>query len=789
MAIPYRLRCNLTGHEKDVRVLITSIFPENGLISGSRDNTSCIWVENEGDNSFRKELVMKGHKNFVSSICVMPPDDTYPEGLIVTGSIDKNILAYKPGVPEPVYKLTGHEGNVCALASGKFGFLLSGSWDKTARVWLNQKCVMELRGHELAVWAVGIISGQGLMLTGSADKTIKSWKAGKCIQTFKGHEDCVRAIAVISEGEFLSCSNDATVRRWAVNSGDCIAVYFGHTNYVYALSILPNGQDFITGGEDRTMRVWRDGKCVQSLYHPCESVWAVCALPNGDIASGSSDGMIRVFTQASERVASAEILEAHEAALATAPVSSQPLGDIKTEDLPGPESLKKPGKKDGQTTMVNTGSGVDVYQWDASQAKWVKIGNVVGSSGSTQSTSGKTLFEGKEYDYVFTVDIKEGAPPLKLPYNISEDPWMAAQQFLYKHELSQSFLDQVAYFIIENTKGVTLGTGSALAHSDPFTGGDRYIPDKDEGINTPMDVSDPFTGAGRYIPDGQYTMFSSSNSRTLFTFFFVILRQTTTAANVSNSHFPVKTYIYMDSASSAEQILGKLKEFNKSVEPDAQVPDQSLESLIPLMSGQSSPEGVKILEKLIAWPPEFVFPALDILRISIKNSAICSLFCQRPNFIDLLCQHASQGNSQPCRMLAMRTFANLFRYPDGTSLNIQQIDAILQSAINGKDLTTKNAQVAVATVILNYCVKLSSLDDLESKSKCLQAVGELLSTELDPEASYRLLIGVGTLVTGDDGCKALSHSIDLPAMISKFVSSETGKLVECSKLLSQTLSS
>lgn len=47
MATPYKLRCNLTGHEKDVRVLVNSIFPENGLISGSRDNTSCLWVENE----------------------------------------------------------------------------------------------------------------------------------------------------------------------------------------------------------------------------------------------------------------------------------------------------------------------------------------------------------------------------------------------------------------------------------------------------------------------------------------------------------------------------------------------------------------------------------------------------------------------------------------------------------------------------------------------------------------------------------------------------------------------
>lgn len=41
-------------------------------------------------------------------------------------------------------------------------------------------------GHQSAVWAVAIMPEQGVMLTGSADKTIKVWKAGKCERTIKG---------------------------------------------------------------------------------------------------------------------------------------------------------------------------------------------------------------------------------------------------------------------------------------------------------------------------------------------------------------------------------------------------------------------------------------------------------------------------------------------------------------------------------------------------------------------------------------------------------------------------
>ena len=96
----------------------------------------------------------------------------------------------------------------------------------------------------------------------------------------------MRGIAVLSTAEFLSCSNDSSVRRW-LTSGECTQISYGHSNYVYSICVMPNGQDFITGGEDRTLRVWQDGECKQTLTHPAQSVWTVCALPNGDIVTGS----------------------------------------------------------------------------------------------------------------------------------------------------------------------------------------------------------------------------------------------------------------------------------------------------------------------------------------------------------------------------------------------------------------------------------------------------------------------------------------------------------------------
>lgn len=126
---------------------------------------------------------------------------------------------------------------VCSLVTQN-GFLLSGSWDRTARLWRSDGSpVMTLSGHAAAVWAVEFLqcsdsASEIITLTASADKTIKMWKGDLPFQTFKGHTDCVRALAVCDSSRFLSAANDASIRLWVI-SGECIATFYGHTNYIY----------------------------------------------------------------------------------------------------------------------------------------------------------------------------------------------------------------------------------------------------------------------------------------------------------------------------------------------------------------------------------------------------------------------------------------------------------------------------------------------------------------------------------------------------------------------------
>lgn len=774
----------------DVRGLAAAAYPDGAFVSVSRDRTARVWVPDSSseNNGFMEMLCMNGHANFVSCVCIIAPTETYPRGLIATGGHDNNICVFSLDRPDPLFTLKGHKNTVCTLSAGKFGTLLSGSWDTTAKVWLSEKCMMTLQGHTAAVWAVVILPEQGLMLSGSADKTIKLWKAGRCENTYTGHEDCVRGLAVINEVEFLSCSNDASIRRWMV-SGECVQVYYGHTNYIYSISVFANGQDFISTGEDRTVRVWKKGECCQTIRLPAQSVWCCCVLPNGDIAVGASDGVIRVFTESEDRVASAQDLQAFEDELSKAIIDPKTgdLGDINIEELPGKEHLNEPGNRDGQTRLIKEDSNVEAYQWSMSDGRWVKIGDVVG--GSSKQSSNRVMYEGKEYDFIFTIDVNEGGSPLKLPYNLKDDPWLTAHNFLEKNDLSPMFLDQVANFIIENTKGHTLG--SAPTGTDPFTGAGRYIPGS--GIDSQGFGADPFTGAGRYIPGSGSTGTSTSGVADPFTggsAYSSASRQKTT----TNIYFPNIDGVMFEQA-NATQILGKLRELNNSAPQDHKLSEAALDSLEKLLfivtdpkKEQPTAEQIGVLWKASHWPEDIVFPVLDILRLAVRHPEVNAQLCGGTEGASL-CNHLlglmSPDGRPANQMLALRTLCNCFSGSHGRALLLGQRDAVLSRAGDLRTVCNKNIHVAVATLVLNYAGRLYGQPaEIEAKAQCLSVASTALEVVQDKEAVFRLLVALGTTVAGDGTAKDLARSLGVRSQISKYAGvPDPAKVGECCRLL------
>jgi phospholipase A-2-activating protein len=443
--------------------------------------------------TFDATVLSQGHEN-INSLSFLPPSSEHPQGLVVSGARDAiiEVRALDSDHSQNAHRLLiGHANNVCALDTSPDGkYIVSGGWDGQGRVWSVEKweTAIELQGHGSAgdhknVWAV-LAYDERTVITGCADSMIRIYNLSDAtagvLQPARtlGTTDIVRALCRVPRSnatgaDFASAGNDGIIRLW--NFQGEIAQLHGHESFIYCLDALPSGE-LVSSGEDRSLRIWRGTDCVQTITHPAISVWSVAVChKTGDIVSGASDRVARVFTRDPARAADAELLKQFDESVQASSIPQEQMPAINKEKLPGPEYLQtRAGTKEGQNVLIREEDGsVTAHQWAMADQSWVKIGTVVESAGSSGR---KEEYQGKMYDFVFSVDIEEGKPPLKLPYNLSQNPYEAATKFLENNKLPMTYLDTVSNFIVENTKGAKIGQSEGAAGPDPYGTENRYQP-------------------------------------------------------------------------------------------------------------------------------------------------------------------------------------------------------------------------------------------------------------------------------------------------------------------------
>eukprot|EP01117_Protostelium_nocturnum_P011757 TRINITY_DN4285_c0_g1_i1.p1 TRINITY_DN4285_c0_g1~~TRINITY_DN4285_c0_g1_i1.p1 ORF type:complete len:471 (+),score=127.07 TRINITY_DN4285_c0_g1_i1:112-1524(+) len=449
----FQLSKVLKNHSKDVRS-VSNCKLANGrikAITASRDTLINVWDAESG----QLEGTLEGHTSFVNCLAVSnEPLNAEDPFLLASGGSDNvvNIWDLKDLKSKPISTLRGHSDNVSCVSFTKVGNLITGSWDKTVKIWKGEDCTQTLEGHNAAVWAVlGLSNGD--IVTGSADKTIRVWRNGIQIKLIEKHQGCVRSIIEIDQNRFASCGNDGWIFTFDVE-GNLLSELKAHEDFIFTIASFGEGEDNLlaSGGEDRDLKIWKKGKCIQCIPHP-STIWSVDFLPNGDLTVGTADCVARIWTRESGRVLKEEVgNEDFNSQVAERLLSAENITDFNVNALLTPEELdKEVGKEEGQMNYVREKNLVNAFMWVSDQ--WRKVGKVF------DALPPKQELEGEEYDYVFDVVVGEenDEKKLKLGYNNSQDPYQASQDFVAKYSLSQKYLDPVASFIIGNAKPEKVG--------------------------------------------------------------------------------------------------------------------------------------------------------------------------------------------------------------------------------------------------------------------------------------------------------------------------------------------
>ena len=604
---------------------------------------------------------------------------------------------------------------------------------------------------------------------GCADKMIRVFNtSGTLLGSVQNSNDVVRALCKLpashpSGAQFASASNDGVIRLYTLQ-GQLVASLYGHESFIYSLAALPSGE-LVSSSEDRTVKIWNGTECVQTITHPAISVWSVAACKEtGDIVTGASDRITRVFTRSPDRQAAPEAVQQFDQAVKESAIPEQQVGKINKEQLPGPEFIQqKSGTKEGQVQMIREADGsVTAHTWSSATQEWIAVGTVVDSGGSSGR---KTEYAGQDYDYVFDVDIEDGKPPLKLPYNASQNPYEAATKFIGDNELPMTYLDQVANFITQNTQGATIGQSSQEpAGSDPWGSDRRYRP----GDAPAADESQPPAPEPRpkVLPQKIYLSIRSANLKVITKKLQELNAQLVSdgSKEIALSPAEVETVIALCGQLESSQQLKDTPE---------------VESGVPL-----------ILKIVTTWPAANRLPGLDILRLLAGASSFTAKAeYQDENVVSGVISSGvfdSPFNVNNA-MLAMRTFANLFETTEGRDLSINSFDQILagvKSALSNSGASpNRNLTIAITTLYINFAVYLTSEgrnqtpESAERGLVLLEELTRIVAGETDSEAVYRALVALGTLVTalGEEVKSAAKEVYEIQSVLARVLASGPGK--------------
>ncbi|KAG8190996.1 hypothetical protein JTE90_010854 [Oedothorax gibbosus] len=229
-----------------------------------------------------------------------------------------------------------------------------------------------------------------------------------------------------------------------------------------------------------------------------------------------------------------------------------------------------------------------------------------------------------------------------------------------------------------------------------------------------------------------------------------------------NEYFPLdKYYTYMNA--NVDGLKKKLIEFTNRV-PEAQhIPEDNIEKLILVTDfpAEVSDEQMQALDTVLTWNDEYLFPALDLLRLAVKCQPIGAKVGNQ-SFLNHLLHVLRTSKKIINHVLLIKILCNLFDFAEGEELMLKYQLKICDTVKEA--LSSEKTHKSISSLYLNYAVAVAKGSNLDIDALCLNLI-EMLKIAADPDSLYKIFIAIGTLSVTKYAAFANFHSLNVSGFL------------------------
>lgn len=282
----------LDGHTDAVRAIAYSPGGEF-VLSGADDSTACLWNPDTGDQI----RCLTGHTGDVVAVAFMR------NGTAVTASSDATVRLWNPQTGEETQQFNYSSPILSIDINDEDSLLMAGAQDGHVVVWdiSSGEQVYDYAMHEDVVAGVAFSPDGVHALSGAEDSVVQYWvlETGEVVYNFIGHDRGILSVDFSPNGDLaVSTSRDHSISLWDTSTGQEDLLLLGHNGGVTDAIFVPETTLLLTSSWDNSVRLWdiSSGRTVRTFYGHNGGINGIGISPNGEyVASGSFDSDVRVW--------------------------------------------------------------------------------------------------------------------------------------------------------------------------------------------------------------------------------------------------------------------------------------------------------------------------------------------------------------------------------------------------------------------------------------------------------------------------------------------------------------